>query len=349
MQQDRRTFLTTTAVVGAAAAAGATLSAPALAEGAAATASGAHAMPRDFVFATLRRPQGYGLGIRTDRGVLDVTAAEQQLHENAPTTIDAVLKGQGDLGGLRRLVEKASASAAAGSLFVPIDKAQFGPCVTNPEKIVCIGLNYRKHAAETGNPVPKEPILFNKFNTALNQHGGTIPIAYQDAKQFDYEAELVIVIGREARNVSEADAPNHIFGYATGNDFTARDLQRRSSQWMLGKTLDGSAPVGPWLVTADQCDGDNLKIECRVNGEVRQSSNTNDMVFNCKQLVSYISKYMTLKPGDIIFTGTPEGVIAGYPKDKQVWLKPGDKVVTTIEKLGDLAFTLTDNARATAL
>src|SRR5256886_9459647 len=121
----------------------------------------------------------------------------------------------------------------------------------------------------------------------------------------------------------------------------ARDLQSRSTQWMLDKSLDGSAPVGPWLVTADLADGDNLKIECRVNGEVRQSSNTSDMVFNCKQLVSYISRYFTLKPGDIIFTGTPEGVIAGYPKDKQVWLKAGDKIVTSIEKLGDLTFTLT--------
>jgi 2-keto-4-pentenoate hydratase/2-oxohepta-3-ene-1,7-dioic acid hydratase in catechol pathway len=162
-----------------------------------------------------------------------------------------------------------------------------------------------------------------------------------DAKQFDYEAELVIVIGRQARNVSEADAAKYIFGYCTGNDFTARDLQRVSSQWMLGKALDGSAPIGPYLVTADQVpDPNRLEIECRVNGEVRQSSNTADMVFNCKQLVSYISRYFTLKPGDLIFTGTPEGVIAGYPKDKQVWLKPGDKVVTSIEKLGELTFTL---------
>jgi 2-keto-4-pentenoate hydratase/2-oxohepta-3-ene-1,7-dioic acid hydratase in catechol pathway len=215
------------------------------------------------------------------------------------------------------------------------------PCVTNPEKIVCIGLNYRKHAAETGNPVPKTPILFNKFNTALNNHGGTITVSEEKGTQFDYEAELVIVIGKQARNVSEADAKSYIFGYATGNDFTARDLQRVSSQWMLGKSLDGSAPLGPWLVTADQVDGDNLKIELTVNGQKRQSSNTSDMVFNCSQLVSYISNHMTLKPGDIIFTGTPEGVIAGYAKDKQVWLKPGDKIVTSIEKLGDLEFTLT--------
>ena len=284
---------------------------------------------------------GFGLALRTDRGVLDVVAAEQDFREGAPTTIDAVFKGQGDISGLRRLVDKARASAAADRYFVALDKATFGPCVTTPEKIICIGLNYRKHIAEMNAQVPTMPVLFSKYNTALNHQGGTIGVSETDGKQFDYEAELVIVIGRTARNVSEADAPKYIFGYCTGNDFTARDLQRRSTQWLIGKSLDGSAPVGPWLLTADLADGDNLKIECRVNGEVRQSSNTSDMVFNCKQLVSYISKYFTLKPGDIIFTGTPEGVIAGYPKDKQVWLKAGDKVVTTIEKLGELTFTLT--------
>jgi 2-keto-4-pentenoate hydratase/2-oxohepta-3-ene-1,7-dioic acid hydratase in catechol pathway len=333
MKQDRRTFLKTTALAGAAAASGVAIAAPALAQKA---AMGPQTMARGFVFATLRKPTGLGLGVRTDRGILDVAAAEQELKEGAPTTINDVFDGKGDLVGLKRLTEKASASH-----FVAIDKAAFGPCVTNPEKIICVGLNYRKHAAETGNPVPKAPILFNKFNTALNHHGGVIGVSEEDAQKFDYEAELVIVIGRTARNVSEADAPNVIFGYATGNDFTARDLQSRSTQWMLGKSLDGSAPVGPWLVTADLADGDNLKIECRVNGEVRQSSNTADMVFNCKQLVSYASRYFTLKPGDIIFTGTPEGVISGYPKDKQVWLKAGDKLVTSIEKLGDLEFKLT--------
>ena len=148
-------------------------------------------------------------------------------------------------------------------------------------------------------------------------------------------------MGREARNVSEAEALEYVFGYCTGNDFSARDLQRRTSQWMLGKALDNSAPIGPYLVTADLVGDPNaLKLECRVNGEVRQSSNTVDMVFNCKQLVSYISRYMTLKPGDIIFTGTPEGVIGGYPKDKQVWLKAGDRITSSIEKLGELHFTL---------
>ena len=338
MTQDRRTFLKTTALAGAAAA-----SAIAAAPSAAAQTAARRTehMPRGLTFATLKRDTGYGLGVRTDRGILDVAAAERDFHENAPTTIDAVFRGEGDVDGLKRLADKAGASGSAARYFVSADKATFGPCVTNPEKIVCIGLNYRRHAAETGNPVPKMPILFNKFNSALNSHGGTIAVSEEDAQKFDYEAELVIVIGRTARNVSEADAANHVFGYCTGNDFTARDLQSRSSQWMIGKTLDGSAPLGPWLVTADQVDGDNLKIECRVNGNVVQSSNTSDMVFNCKQLVSYISRYMTLKPGDIIFTGTPEGVIAGKAKDQQVWLKAGDKVVTSIEKLGDLEFRLT--------
>jgi 2-keto-4-pentenoate hydratase/2-oxohepta-3-ene-1,7-dioic acid hydratase in catechol pathway len=341
MTGNRRTFLKTTGLAaGLAAVGGLQATRDTVAQGA--TRAGAPGeLPKGMVFATLRGSNGLSLGLRSERGILDVALAERDFREGAPTTIDAVFKGEGEVAALTRLLAKARASAAADKYFVAIDKASFGPCVTNPEKIVCIGLNYRKHAAETGNAVPKQPILFNKFNTALNSHGGTINVTEEDAVQFDYEAELVIVIGRQARNVPEAQARNYIFGYATGNDFTARDLQRRSTQWMLGKTLDGSAPVGPWLVSADLADGDNLKIECRVNGEVRQSSNTSDMVFNCAQLVSYISRYMTLKPGDIIFTGTPEGVISGYPKEKQVWLKAGDKVVTSIEKLGDLSFTLT--------
>ncbi len=339
MDQDRREFLKTTSLAGAAAAmtGAATLTVtPAQAQ----TQMPTQAMARGLTLATLRRADGgYGLGLRTERGILDVIAAEADFHENAPTTITQVLNREGDASGLRRLAAKASAQAAR--YFVAEDKAQFGPCVTHPEKIVCVGLNYRKHAAETGNPVPKMPILFNKFNSALNHHGGSIAVSKEKATNFDYEAELVIVIGRTARNVSEADAAQYIFGFCTGNDFTARDLQSRSSQWMLGKALDGSGVIGPWLITSDLVDGDNLGISLTVNGQKRQSSNTSDMVFNTKQLVSYISDYMTLKPGDLIFTGTPEGVISGYPKDKQVWLKAGDKLVTSIDKLGDQTLTLT--------
>ena len=195
--------------------------------------------------------------------------------------------------------------------------------------------------AEVGAQTPPEPRLFNKYNQALNHHGGSIAVSKETARQFDYETELVIVMGRTARNVSEADALNYVFGYCNGHDLSARDLQMATSQWMVGKTGDGWGPIGPWLVSADQIDPENLKIECIVNGEVRQSSNTKLMIFGVKKLIAYISKYMTLSPGDIIFTGTPNGVIAGYPKEKQVWLKAGDKITTRIEKLGDLNFTLT--------
>jgi 2-keto-4-pentenoate hydratase/2-oxohepta-3-ene-1,7-dioic acid hydratase in catechol pathway len=344
MKNHRRTFLKGAGLAGVAIAAGGAGRAgrPGMVISAAQAASSQSGeLPKGMTFTMLRRADGYGLGVRTERGILDVIAAEKDLAAGAPTTITAVLNGTGDWQKLELLADRAKASSSAQRYFIAEEKATFAPCVTDPEKIVCIGLNYRRHAAETGQPVPKQPILFNKYNSALNCSGGTVAVSREKATKFDYETELVIVIGRTARNVSEADASHHIFGYCTGNDFTARDLQSRSSQWMLGKSLDGAGLIGPWLVTADQVDGDNLKIETRVNGEVRQSSNTSDMVFNCSQLVSYISDYMTLRPGDIIFTGTPEGVIAGYPKEKQVWLKPGDKLVSSIEKLGELHFTLT--------
>jgi len=295
--------------------------------------------PRGLTFATIRRGGDTSLAIKTERGLLDVRAAESAFHTTAPTTIDEVIR-RGGGASLRTLRTKALASERP-DLFLDEAKAEFGPCVTSPEKIVCVGLNYRKHAAETASAVPTHPILFNKYNSALNGHRGVIRVSQEAATQFDYEVELVIVMGRVARNVSERDALSYVLGYCTGNDFTARDLQRVSSQWMLGKTLDGSAPIGPYLVTADQVpDPNRLKIECRVNGEVRQSSNTADMVFGCPSLVSYISRYFTLQPGDIIFTGTPEGVISGYPKDRQVWLKAGDRLTSTLEGLGELQFTL---------
>jgi 2-keto-4-pentenoate hydratase/2-oxohepta-3-ene-1,7-dioic acid hydratase in catechol pathway len=341
MNHDRRTFLKTAALGGAASVAG-TATLPVATAVAQTTAIGEpREMARGMTFATLRKRGGFSLGLRTDRGILDVDAAEADFREGAPTTITAVLNGQGNIAGLRRLADKARASAQAARYFVDEHSAQFGPCVTEPDKILCIGLNYRKHIAEMNAQVPKQPVLFSKFNTALNHHDGVIAVSKEKGTNFDYEAELVIVIGRSGRNIPEADALKYVFGYCTGNDFTARDLQARSTQWLLGKSLDGSGVIGPWLVTSDLVDGDNLKISLKVNGEERQNSTTADLLFNCKQLVSYCSDYFTLKPGDMIFTGTPSGVISGYPPDKRVWLKPGDRVVTSIEKLGDLSFTLT--------
>jgi 2-keto-4-pentenoate hydratase/2-oxohepta-3-ene-1,7-dioic acid hydratase in catechol pathway len=294
---------------------------------------------KNMTLAMLQTPMGLSLGVRTDKDIIDIGAAERAFKLGAPVSTDQLISGDYDASALKSTIDKAK--AAGRKYLVAETAAKFGPCVTEPGKILCVGLNYRAHAAEANQKLPKEPILFNKFTTALNSHGGTIAVSKEPGRNFDYETELVAVIGKTARNVGEADALAYVFGYCTGQDFSERDQQMRSGQWMLGKTGDGWGPIGPWLVTADQVDPQNLAISTKVNGEARQSANTKDMIFGVSQLVSYASRFMTLQPGDIIFTGTPEGVIAGYPPDKRVWLKAGDKIVSSIEKLGDLEFTLT--------
>ncbi len=287
---------------------------------------------------TLRREGSLSLGVRTPRGILDVKRSARALRLRAPSDVHEAIEGR-HLGGLRRLVSE----AARGKRVVLLaeDEVEFGPCVTRPEKIIMMGLNYRRHCAEIRLPVPSAPVFFNKYNNALLGHGGTIPLPVKVSTQFDYEGELVVVIGRTARDVSPAEAPSCVFGYCVGNDFSARDLQMRTSQFMAGKTCDGFAPIGPWLVAADLVgDPQELAIETRVNGEVRQSSRTSDMIFSCAELVSQASALMTLRPGDLIFTGTPEGVIQGKPEAERVWLRAGDVVSTTIEKLGTLEFGL---------
>ncbi|MGZ6207687.1 MAG: fumarylacetoacetate hydrolase family protein [Syntrophales bacterium] len=341
MDCNRRTFLKQIGVGSAVAVVGSKLAISKAEAGTIGAGKGAKpsapVMPQRMTLLTMRSGDDYTLGVKLEKGILDVKKAAKTFQSGAPTTIDELIR-RGDQG-LTELVDKVGSS---GRGLVEESKVEFGPCVTNPEKIICVGLNYAKHARETNNPIPKLPILFNKYNNALNRHRGTIRVSSIPAQQFDYESELVIVMGRRAKDVSEAEALSYVFGYCNGNDFSVRDLQMRSSQWMIGKTCDGCGVIGPYLVTADQVPNpDNLKIEGTVNGEVRQSSNTNDMVFNCAQIISYTSKLMTMEPGDIIFTGTPEGVIVGYAKEKQVWLKPGDKLTTTIEKLGELKFSLT--------
>lgn len=296
-------------------------------------------MPKGMTFLTISKNGNYSLGVKTKKGILDVKAASRVFKKRVPTTIDDVLR-VGD-GGLTSLVQTALSSDKAAGIFLDESKIEFGPCVTNPEKILCLGFNYRKHAIETGTPIPTSPVLFTKCNNALNGHNGVIKLPTHVATKFDHEVELVVVMGKTAYRVSEEDALSYVFGYCTGNDFSARDLQRKTSQFLLGKSCDGFAPIGPYLVTADQIpDPNKLKLECYVNGERHQSNNTSDMIFNVKTIISYASQHFTLKPGDIFFTGTPEGVIFGKPPDKQVWLKAGDKLTTVIENLGELKFTL---------
>lgn len=303
--------------------------------------SGPHEMPRGLTLLSIAQADGAEtLGIKTGSSVIDVRAASRLLSIPAPLTMEELLR-EGNAAGLARI-------AAGGAQVEPalLDEAgiTYGRLFTHPGKIVCVGLNYRRHAEEIGISTPGVPPLFAKYNNALAAHNCTITLPPKDiASKFDYETEMLIVMGKAARNVSEAEALNYVAGYCTANDFSARDLQLElpAGQWLVGKTLDRFAPIGPYFVSADLVgDPNNLKIETRVNGEVRQSWNTNDFIFNTQQIIAYISRYWTLEPGDIIFTGTPHGVILGYPKDKQVWLKAGDEIVSTIEKLGELRFRL---------
>jgi 2-keto-4-pentenoate hydratase/2-oxohepta-3-ene-1,7-dioic acid hydratase in catechol pathway len=273
------------------------------------------------------------LGVKTDRGILNVTAAARSgKGSSLPVTVHELIEGGAAARqAVESLVREAESDSAA---WLDADSVVYGPCVTRPEKLICVGLNYRKHAEETNAKIPEYPILFNKFNNTLTGHGHDVELPIT-SKEVDYEAELAIVIGRRTKHVSEEQALDSVFGYCTANDLSARDLQLRTNQWMLGKVCDGFSPLGPELVTADEIpDPNNLQISCHVNGEQRQNSNTSDMIFNCKEIISYLSRHLTLEPGDVILTGTPEGVVLGYPPEKRVYLQPGDVVTVSIEKLG---------------
>jgi 2-keto-4-pentenoate hydratase/2-oxohepta-3-ene-1,7-dioic acid hydratase in catechol pathway len=294
---------------------------------------------RGLTLATMRDEAGDRIAIRASQGLIDVAAAARALGIAAvPATIEEAIAGGADADVLQRIARDAPKSA-----ILPISSVEFGPLVSQPSKIICVGLNYRAHIEESKGKVPEYPELFNKFNNALNRHGGTIDVSGLPATRFDYESELVIVIGRTARKVAEADALRYVCGYAAGNDFSARDPQLRVTQWMTGKTPDQFAPLGPWLVSADQIpDPQTLQVQTYVNDEAvpRQDMNTSQMIFTCAYLIAYASSFMTLLPGDIIFTGTPSGVILGMPSGTRVWLKAGDRVRTVISKLGELQFTL---------
>ena len=276
--------------------------------------------------------QDHRLAVKTERGVLSTANAPEEV----PKSVAALLRG----GGEAR--ERLESFAASSTEFMDENTLTLAPCVPDPGKIVCVGLNYRRHAAEAGLSVPETPILFSKYANSLAAHGDEVVIPAV-TEQADYEAELVIVIGRRAKEVSEEEALEHVFGYCNGNDLSARDLQKLTGQWMLGKTLDGFLPLGPYLVTADEVgDPNSLQIRGWLNGELRQDSNTRDMVFSAEEIVSYVSHYMTLEPGDIILTGTPEGVIFG--DDPAKWLRAGDEVTIEVEGLGRLTNVMTNPA-----
>lgn len=222
-------------------------------------------------------------------------------------------------------------------VYEPDDATRLAP-VPDPGKVVCVGLNYRDHAEEGDNPIPDTPVLFSKFPTAVTGPENTITWDPDLTQEVDFEAELVVVIGRKARRVGEEEALDHVAGYLVGNDVSARDLQHGDGQWVRGKSLDTFAPIGPELVTTDDVeDPHDLDIWTEVNGNRLQESTTANLIFGVDELVSFCSRAFTLEPGDLIFTGTPPGV--GVYREPPVLLEDGDVVRVGIEGIGTLSNT----------
>ena len=251
--------------------------------------------------------------------ILDLTAAGFEF------PMEAVISGEA-LSAVSEAIE-----AGKG---IPVDAPEFANVVSKIGSIVCVGLNYKAHTEGINMKLPEYPVLFSKFSNALVPADAKVELPPWE-NSYDYEAELVIVIGKSAWGVSEEDAGDYIFGYTAGNDFSCRDPQMRSGQWLIGKTMPGFGPCGPFIVTADGYDPEaGKRIRSFVNSELRQDGSTADMIFNCRKIVSYASHYIRLEPGDLIFTGTPSGVALEGSEKK--WLVPGDRVDVEIEGIGTL-------------
>jgi 2-keto-4-pentenoate hydratase/2-oxohepta-3-ene-1,7-dioic acid hydratase in catechol pathway len=252
---------------------------------------------------------------------------------NVDRTLEVIRRGAEAIAQLDSLVTRDPVNQKSMVIAHRPDEIEFLPAVY-PSKILAIGRNYADHALEGGGEPPKAPLIFAKLTNALSAHNAPIVLPAV-SETIDWEAELAVVIGRRAKAVSEADALNYIFGYTMMNDVTARDLQRKDGQWTRGKGLDTFAPLGPFITTRDEIpDVQNLKVEGLYNSEVTQSSNTSKMIFSIAYLISYISQGITLEPGDIIASGTPEGV--GFFRDPPVLLQPGDVCEVRVERLGSL-------------
>ncbi len=268
---------------------------------------------------TYRSQRGDRAGVLRAEGILDCWDA---IGGDGASVRDLLLED--------RLEEVRS---AAGDVLA-LDSVALRPPVPDPQKLICIGLNYAAHAAEANIEPPSRPTFFAKFANALAPDGATVELPATSDK-VDYEAEVAFVIGRTAKDVAEAGALDHVAGYTLLNDLSARDLQFATPQWMVGKVFDGSAPCGPALVTPDEAGAhDEIAFELTLNGERMQSSSTDDLIFSVPALIADLSSLMTLAPGDIISTGTPSGV--GSTRDPRVWLRAGDEVVVSSPQLGEL-------------
>lgn len=269
------------------------------------------------------------IGIVQDDQVISLTALQP---DQFPACIKTFIERSSELRPLAEQLLKQRQNNEA--VFALSDVTIQAP-IPQPEKIICVGLNYIDHCKETGMEPPKSPVIFSKYSNAIVGHHNAVQIPV-NSTEVDFEAELAIVIGKEAKHISEEEANDYVFGYTIMNDISARDLQFADGQWSRGKTADTFAPTGPVVVSHDEVgDPHQLDISLELNGEMMQNSNTSNLIFTVPQIISFLSQSMTLKPGDLIATGTPPGV--GMGRNPKVWLKNGDRMNVTIEKIGTLS------------
>jgi acylpyruvate hydrolase len=279
------------------------------------------------------------LGIVEGDQAIDLSAAEQ----NAPNDLGEWLaSNNGDLWPLAEIAKRAKASARK-----PLAGLNYGLPVRRPGKIICLGLNYLEHVKEGAqrDNVPKFPTIFMRGPTSLVAHGKPI-LRPQVTETLDYEAEMILIVGKRAKHLTTANALDCVAGYSCGNEGSVREFQRKTTQWDMGKNFDRTGGFGPWLVSADELPpgGTGLKIETRLNGKVMQSDNTAHMMFPVPQTLAYITQGMTLEPGDIIFTGTPSGV--GFARTPPVWMREGDVCEIEIAGIGVLRNPIVDEKPA---
>lgn len=275
------------------------------------------------------------IGMVKDDAVINVSALAASMEKEMPhTLLDGIQQGEEFTSAVQNLVN----SAKAADYTYPLEEIQLLAPIPRPSKnVFCIGKNYRDHAIEMGSEadIPEDIMVFSKAPTAVIGHGEGIPSHANITDQLDYEGELAVVIGKTGTGISKAEAMDYVFGYTIINDITARDLQQKHKQFLLGKSLNGTCPMGPWIVHHSEISNpENLMIETKVNGEVRQKGNTSDFIFDIRTMIAELSKGMTLEAGDIIATGTPAGV--GKGMKPPVFLKAGDTIEITIEGIGTL-------------
>jgi len=292
------------------------------------------------------------IGVLLERKIIDLIAVYTERHDelssdagciDSPDMVQFLSQGEEAIETARQIVsfveskisDKHAKKSEMNCLLFDLNAVKLHAPVSNPQKIVCLGLNYSDHAKEAGKPEPKEPLLFSKPPTAIADPEQ--PIIYPEiSKKVDYEVELALIIGKKGKDIPIEEALDHIVGYTVFNDVSARDIQFGDGQWFRGKSFDTFAPMGPYLVTKEHIsDPNNLRLGTKVNGEPRQNSTTADMIFKVPYLVAFISQVMTLEPGDVIATGTPAGV-GIFAKPEPKLLKPGDTVEVWIENVGVL-------------